>query len=334
MSSRRFSVDASELRILTFNSHQPYIHLLASALPWTFGVVQPCLPSGGTASWDSRVRPIPANVRLYRSIEEAQESQSWDWIMTHNVHDLLDCRSIELPKVFVVHGTLRGRLLEEKSRLSPDLFLDHFKALLDAMRCRLVYISELKRSDWGIPGRVIRPAVDPGLYGPYRGDRAVVLRVCNHLRERGAILGSVAHGEICRGLPSLLLGVNPGVEKSRVPESWEDLKEEYRSCRVYLHTAVYPYEDGYNLAVLEAMASGMPVAALAHPTVPVRDGSEGVVAPTPAELRQRVMRLLGNPAEARKLGEAARERVGREFPIPAFRQEWDSLAHELLENAR
>jgi hypothetical protein len=253
--------------------------------------------------------------------------------MAHNVHDLIDCRGIDLPRVFVVHGTLRGRLLEEKSRLEPDLYLSYFRELLDSMRCRLVYISELKLRDWGIPGTVIVSAVDSAEYGPYRGDKAVILRVCNHLRERGAILGSDAHEEICRELPSLVLGPNPGLANSRLPASWRDLKEEYRSCRVYLSTAIYPYEDGYNLAVLEAMASGMPVAALSNPTLPVRDGSEGVVSDTPAELRERVIHLLENPEEARRMGEAARARVNRDFPISEFREKWTSLADDLLTSA-
>ena len=321
------------MRVLTFNSHQPYTHLLASALPWTFGVILPQLPSGGARSWDHRVRPLPGNAHLYRSIEEARESQPWDWVMTHNVHDLLDCRDIRLPKVFVVHGTLRGRLLEERSRLEPDRYLTHFKALLDAMRCSLVYISELKLRDWGIPGAVIVSAVDPAEYGPYRGEKAVILRVCNHLRERGAILGADAHEEICRGLPSLVLGVNQGLANSRMATSWEDLKEEYRSCRVYLNTAVYPYEDGYNLAVLEAMAGGMPVAALSNPTLPIRDGCEGVVENTPAELRKRIVRLLENPEEACRMGEAARARITRDFPISEFRRKWSALANELVADA-
>jgi hypothetical protein len=321
------------LHVLTFNSHQPYIHLLASSLPWTFGVILPHLPSGATRGWDDRVRPIPENVRFYRSTEEARESQLWDWVMTHNVHDLLDCRDIALPKVFVVHGTLRGRLLEEKSRLEPDLYLSHFRALLDTMGCRLVYISALKLRDWRIPGTVIVSAVDPAEYGPYRGDKAVILRVCNHLRERGAILGSDAHEEVCGGLPSLVMGTNQGLANSRLPASWEDLKEEYRSCRVYLSTAIYPYEDGYNLAVLEAMASGMPIAALSHPTLPVQDGIEGVVASTPSALRERIIRLLENPTEAHRLGEAARERVKRDFSLPVFKRKWISLAAEAQPSA-
>ena len=38
------------------------------------------------------------------------------------------------------------------------------------------------------------------------------------------------------------------------------------------------YEDGYNLAMLEAMASGMPVVALANRSSPITDGVDGFFA--------------------------------------------------------
>ncbi len=313
------------MRVLTFNSHQPYVHLLATALPVTLGVVQPRRPSGELQTWDERIRPLPDNVRLFASVEDAARASRWEWVVAHNVHDLLDARELEARRVFVVHGTLTGRLLEERSEIRPEEYRSRFAALLGAAGCRVVYISELKRRDWGLPGKVIRPCIDTAQYRGYRGDQQVILRVCHHLRERGAILGWQAHEEVCRGLPSLVLGRNPGLAGSRLPESWDDLREAYRSCRVYLSTALHPFEDGYNLALLEAMATGMPVAALRHPTLPVRDGVEGVVAPTATGLRERVVRLLGDPEAARVLGHAARRRVEREFPLSEFRRAWTAL---------
>jgi glycosyltransferase involved in cell wall biosynthesis len=73
----------------------------------------------------------------------------------------------------------------------------------------------------------------------------------------------------------LLIGENRDLHYSRRASSWEDLKEQYRSFRIYLHTSVYPYEDGFNLALLEAMASGMPVATMKNPSSPIVDGVGG-----------------------------------------------------------
>ena len=144
------------------------------------------------------------------------------------------------------------------------------------------------------------------------------------------MLGWERHETVCRGLPHLLLGNNRGLVDGRTTSSWEDLKEQYRSYRLYLHTAIHPYEDGYNLSVLEAMATGMPVATLSHPTSPIQDGVQGVVAPTAVELRERVLWLLDHPGEALRLGIAARQTLERDFPIAAFQSGWQAIAESVV----
>lgn len=322
------------MRVLTFNSHQPYIHLLATALDWEIGVITPDLPSGGRAAWDARIRPLPENLRLYPSVSSALADRSWDWVLTHNVNDLMDCRGVTLPIVFLVHGTLSGRILQDQSSIDRNSYLRNLGMLLESHRCVVVYISPLKREDWALPGEVILPGIDTSLYGEYRGDTRAVLRVCNNMRERGRMLGFETHREICLGLPTLVLGVNRGMAESRLATNWNDLKDQYCRNRVYLNTPVYPYEDGYNLAMLEAMASGMPVAAVAHPTSPIEHGVDGVVGCSAKELREHIVRLLDNPGESQRLGVAAKRKVQEMFPISAFRSAWDALASSLRGNRR
>jgi glycosyltransferase involved in cell wall biosynthesis len=320
------------VRVLTFNSHQPYLHLLAASLPWTFGIVTPRLPSGFAKNWDSRIRPLPANTRIYSSVRDAMRDAPWDWALVHNVHDLIDVRDISLPKVFLVHGTLSGRILQDQSDIDRALYVKNLQFLLTTSGSRVVYISELKRKDWGIPGEVIRSAVDIRNYGGYRGDIRSILQVCNHLKARGAMMGWNTYQAVCRGLPSTIIGDNGDLPSSRIANHWEDLKEQLRSHRVYLYTPIYPYEDGYNLALLEAMATGMPVATLQHSTSPIQDGSEGVVASTPEELREKVVRLLDNPKEAARMGINARIKVEREFPLSGFQHAWQSFARTLMKS--
>ncbi len=318
------------MRVLTFNSHQPYIHLLATTMPWEIGVVIPHLPSGNEKAWDYRIRPLPPNVRLYASVDSAIRERTWDWILNHNANDLIDCRELNLPRVFLVHGTLRGRILQDRSSVEPSSYLRSLRRLLETQNCQVVFISQLKQEDWGLPGRIIRTAVDPAQYGGYRGDRRGILRVCNHLRERGSMLGWDAHCQVCDGLPSLVLGRNRGLSGSRPANSWEDLKEQYRSHRVYLSTAVYPFEDGYNLAMLEAMATGMPVAVMENPSSPIEHECDGIVGQTASELRKGILRLLDNPAVAARMGAAARVKLEKEFPLADFISSWQSLASSLV----
>ncbi len=209
------------------------------------------------------------------------------------------------------------------------LYLRNLSVLLNANRCRVVYISNLKREDWGIPGDVIRSAVDPSCYGGYRGDIPGILQVCNHVVERGAMLGWETYQTVCRDTANLVLGDNCGLAGGREAYDWQDLKEQYRSYRVYLYTAIHPYEDGYNLALLEAMATGMPVATIKHPTSPIEDWVDGVVGSTANELREKVISLLSSPNDACRLGRAGREKVEREFPLSKFQLDWERLASQM-----
>jgi len=281
-------------------------------------------------SWSEEIRPVPDNVRLYRSVDEALTDLPWDWILTHNVQDLLDARGIPLPKIFLVHGTLSGRILQDRAAINRADYIRNLETLLHSSRCRVVYISDLKRDDWGIPGQVIRTAVNASFYGGYHGELRGILQVCNHLRERGAMLGWETHETVCRGLPRLLLGDNRGLPDARRTASWEDLKEQYRAYRLYLHTAVYPYEDGYNLSVLEAMATGMPVATISHPTSPIQHGVQGIVAQTAAELRERILWLLDNHGEALRMGRSAQQTLEKDFPLAAFQSGWQAVAESML----
>lgn len=318
------------MRLLTFNSHQPYLYALATALPWSLGVVIPRISSGAAKPWDPGIRPLPDNVTVFDSFDDAMRASEWDLVLSHNIHDLLETKEVGLPRIFLVHGTITGRILQDGSDLDPREYAAQVDTLLRALACRTVYISELKKSDWGIPGTVIETAFDAGPYGGYTGEVRGVLQVSNHLKERGAILGWRAHDAVCRGLDSLVLGRNPKLPGARPARDWDDLKSQYRRYRVYLHTAVHPYEDGFNLALMEAMATGMPIATMAHPTSPITDGVEGVVADDAVTLKKKVSALLGDPDMAATMGRAARRRVRERFPLVRFQEGWQQLAAEVL----
>jgi glycosyltransferase involved in cell wall biosynthesis len=77
--------------------------------------------------------------------------------------------------------------------------------------------------------------------------------------------------------------------------------------------------EALGLALLEAGALGVPVVATAVGGIPevVEDGVTGILVPPgqPAAVADAVTRLLSDPAAARAMGEAARERVEREFTL-------------------
>jgi glycosyltransferase involved in cell wall biosynthesis len=93
--------------------------------------------------------------------------------------------------------------------------------------------------------------------------------------------------------------------------------------------------EGFGLVLLEAMAAGRPIVASRVATIPevVVDGETGLlVAPgDPRALADALAVLAHQPALARQLGEAGRERLRRQFSIEKMVGDTESLYRELLE---
>jgi glycosyltransferase involved in cell wall biosynthesis len=90
--------------------------------------------------------------------------------------------------------------------------------------------------------------------------------------------------------------------------------------------------EGLSLTLLEATARGLPVVATrvgGNPEVVV-DGETGLLVPpgAPAALAGAVLRLLDDPATARRLGAAGRRRVETHFDVRRMVAEYETLYHD------
>ncbi|HEX3597084.1 MAG TPA: glycosyltransferase, partial [Polyangiaceae bacterium] len=248
----------------------------------------------------------------------------------HNVLDLLDARQIDAPKILVLHVSLSARASEEPNPPSPEEMSRQVQQYLSLIGGIAVAVSESKRASWRLSCEVIRPAVDAGEWCGYHGADARLLRVANQVNLRRARFAWDAHERVVEGLPFHLMGHNPDVPGSQPSQGWEHLRDAYRSHRAYVHTADPLLEDGYNLALLEAMATGMPVVSTDAPGSPVVDGENGFVGTDAALLHEKASALLDDQDLAQRLGARAREMVLDRFGMNAFTTGWRAA----LEHAR
>jgi len=322
-----------KLRILSFNWHEPYLCMLAS-IGHQFYIYEPLTSTGQPRRWDKRMRPIPENVTIITEPDFGRmlEREQLDLIICQNARDIIavsDCQNI--PKVLVFHNKLTTEIALGGSSITRESYLKQLEPHLHDVT--KVFISESKKADWALKGSVILPGINADEYGGYSGERAEILRVGNMLRERDLMMGFSEQETICEGFSSAIVGQNPTLESSP-SENWEDLKSHYRRNRFFLNTTKDPYEDGYNLAMLEAMASGMPIVSLANATSPLTDGKDGFISADIESLRARAGELLEDRGLAVKMGRSARECVIKKFPIKKFVSRWNEVIENVVGNGK
>lgn len=310
-------------RILTFNFHEPYLCLMAkTGLPMDVG----SYAQGPLQRvWHDVFRPVPPGVTLVEEPvwRERLAVNYYDVVIAHNEMNALDVAKARCGKLLVCHNrrTFLNTTVTIDGDSDPVAAFDKLLQFLGE-RFEFVFISESKRADYGMPGRVILPGIDLDEYTGYRGDAPQVVRVGNTMRQRTLMFDVDFQEAVCADVPNVVYGVNPEIPDAQVARSWDALREVYRTYRCMLHVSREAYEDGYNLAMLEAMATGMPVVALANPTSPITDGVDGFVSYDAAILRERLQALLADPELARQIGQRGRETVGRLFSLEAFVARW------------
>ncbi len=312
--------------ILTFNWHEGYITLLSKIPDVSLTIVE--RPKGGYDRWMHEFRPCPRGSRILSMKEALEElrAEKFDAVIANDPTDLLSTHESPVPQFLVVHNRLDTMIALGGGQVDRNNYLDWFKNLVRMVSdLQIVFISPSKKDNWGIDGTVILPGVESEGWGPANGVNPQILWIGNFLKERDLMLGYGFGEEVLRGIPHEIVGINPTLPNSRMTRSLEDLRSLYRDSRAYLNATTHPYEDGYNLALLEAMASGMPIIARSHPGSPVAHGRSGFLSENPESLAVAAKRLMEDRELARSMGEAAREDVLAAYPMSRFVERWAGL---------
>lgn len=111
----------------------------------------------------------------------------------------------------------------------------------------------------------------------------------------------------------------------------DQLKKQYTEANIFLFPSRH---EGMPNAVLEAMASGLPVIAtrIAGNEELIVDGETGALVPVEnvAELRETLRAFLTRPEMRESMGNAARPRVQQSFPWTLVAEEYQSILEKVL----
>ncbi len=304
--------------LLVFNCHEAWVYQLA-VLGCDLDIIVG-LKGRYKQTWDEQIRPIPPNSRLITLAEATQSRTTYYCIITHNITDLLDVKHRTEPRLILLHSTLEGRVVEEKSDITPAKMKQMLHKYMQLVSGHAAAVSELKGNSWGFTEDIVPFCADPDDYLPYSGEKCSGLRICNFIESRKKILLWDFHKKAFDGIAVRLVGHNPDMPSVTASASWEQLKKIFQSHRFYIHTADPKLEDGYNMATVEAMAAGLPVLGNQHPGTPVKHGVSGFLSDDPAELRKYAKMLLNDRDLAVKMGQEGQKTVKEVFPMEKFKK--------------
>jgi hypothetical protein len=304
--------------LLVFDCHEPWVYQLG-VLGYNLDIIVG-LKGRYKQTWDEQMRPVPAHSRLLTLSGALQSNTSYYCIIIHNMTDLLDIKPRPEPRLLVLHSTIEGRALEERSNITPHQMKEMLYRYTKLANVHVVAVSALKGKSCGFTEDIVPFGIDADDYLPYSGHIAAGLRVCNFIESRKTILLWDFYEKAFDGIPVQLVGYNPGIPGVAASDNWQHLKEILQSHRFYIHTAAPQLEDGYNMASLEAMAAGLPVLGNRHPTSPVKHELSGFLSNDPRELRKYAKILLEDRDLAARMGQQARKTVMERFPTSRFKK--------------
>lgn len=102
-------------------------------------------------------------------------------------------------------------------------------------------------------------------------------------------------------------------------DNWKDMAEHWNAldCAVHMPLTTPKWEETFSLALVQAMATGLPVIGSSSGSVPYQIGPCGIVLPEGNidKMRETFVRLMNNPDEGRKIGTKMMERAVKCFDI-------------------
>ena len=315
--------------ILTTNRHEIYLSLLAG-LSAEIDVLTSV--GGKDLPWRSQYGEVPSGLRLVdwdAELEDRIRSGKYDVIILHTIEDLLVFRRFRDARyIFVIHLALytHSFLFKVRALLKKAIL----RLFLWSHDCRVVAVSPWKLSTWGtLPSpKVILLAPTEVIPADQSISGVSIITVGNHFFTRAELNFELLQF-VMQKCPVTVCGLNPEINGAVLPKSRVDLLRVISQHQIYLYTTEYPWNDGYNTSVLEAMRAGLAVVAMAHPTSPVVHGKGGFLAHNKEQLVEYILKLKSDAALCREFGEYNRKVVESQFSNQSFIDGWNALLREL-----
>jgi hypothetical protein len=298
------------LRILTWPVHGSYLYYLTQAhhfylpvKPGHQGVRSGSYPWGNNV-FDVRseeVRDLELDCILFQSRQNYLDDQ----------YEILSEAQRQLPRIYLEHDPPREHPTDMKHLVDdPSILLVH-----------VTHFNDLMWDSSRTPTRVVEHGVLVPDRARYTGELGRGVVVINNLKSRGRRLGADIFERARSEVPLDLFGINAQELGGVASLSHHDVLLRAARYRFFFNPIRY---TSLGLAVCEAMTLGLPILGLAttEMVTVVENGVSGFLTTDVRELIAYASSLLDNPAEARRLGEGARQAALERFGIERFCRDW------------
>lgn len=141
-----------------FDCHEAWVYQLR-AIDRDLDVIVG-LPGRATSGWDTSMRPLPPNTRCVQLAEVLAARELYGCIIAHNLSDLLDVKSLQGPRLLVIHGTLGGLILDQHTTAPPDELRRAVSQYVRMIGAHVMVVSRLKGRSWGLDEDVVPLSAD------------------------------------------------------------------------------------------------------------------------------------------------------------------------------
>ena len=311
------------MNILTHNSHEAYLHLLSNT-PYNFDVI---------GNWDESSRPIPQNFNMisYNDALTQIKKNKYDLVIAHR--QLEDFKLLKLANKYKVPSIMffHANILQSTSHLRillKKIYLNTVVKHYLSRTTNFAFRTAAIKNSFQLTGPVIRHGLDVSEYQKWNPDSDKMLLVCNKIGIR-----PYYHREVFKQFYEknkiVLVGNNPEYENSFPAKNYKELRNIYTRYFAYFNILNEP-ETGYNLATLEAMATGMPIITMNHPESPISHGWNGLIVNNFEEAEDAYNYLLNNKDKAKEMGDNARKTVEIFFNIDTFKKDWTRTIENIV----
>ena len=267
-----------------------------------------------------RLAQIPVIIATRHSVEIGGEHREW---INRLVRYLRDAVVTVSRKVYEAEARCSGIDAGKLVMIPGGVKLSDFDEIDQALveRLQSAWKIQPKVGLIGTVGRFVEPKGYPHLLD-------AMVRIQAHLPEVKALL--VGDGELRPAMEEKVqkLGLSDSVVFTGIRR---DVPEILALLDIFVLPSLW---EGLPIALLEAMAAGLPVVATAVGGTPevVVDGVTGFLVPPrdPQALADAILRLLRDPELRQRMGEAGRARVAAHFSIEQMVHKTEALYEQLL----